>query len=223
MEKRTIRGREEVEEALVQSATQLFSERGLSAISVRDIAHRAGVNHGLVHRHFGSKMGLVQAVSSRLLQDIRAASRESPEGSGLFPDLFQASREQRDLMRIRMYALLEGHSIRDIQGEFHVADHMKNAFRRAEAEDKLAPGLTPELATASLLAASMGWMMFEPFLLEAAGLESSESDSLAHEFDGLLKRMIESVLLTGERAGEPEGVQNNPGSTTTTHEVNNET
>src|SRR5699024_4721216 len=140
---------------LMLAATELFSEHGIKAVSVRDIARQAGVNHGLVHRHFGSKMGLVRAVSSRLLNDLRAASRESPEGSGLFPDLFHASRKQRDLQRIRMYALLEGHSVREIQGEFHVADRLKAAFQRAELQGKLAPGLTPEFATASLLASSM--------------------------------------------------------------------
>ena len=55
-------GKEEVVAAVLQSAADLFAERGLAATSIRDIAARSRVNHGLIHRHFGSKDGLVAAV-----------------------------------------------------------------------------------------------------------------------------------------------------------------
>lgn len=196
-------GRDEVVEALIRSATELLSERGINEVSVRDIARHAGVNHGLVHRHFGSKMGLIKAVYDRLLDDLRAAATEFPEGSGLFPYLFQASRKQRHLQRIRMYALLEGYSLREIQSEFPIADRMLASFRRAEATGRLASGLSPELATAAMLAASMGWLMFEPFLIEAAGLDAQSPDVLADEFNALLKRLTQSVLLP--EAGQSGG------------------
>ena len=54
------RGREEVRAAVLAAAGELFAERGPSAVSVRDIASLAGVNHGLIHRHFGSKEGLLR-------------------------------------------------------------------------------------------------------------------------------------------------------------------
>ncbi len=55
-------GRDEVIAAILDSAAQIFAERGPTAASIRDIAAQAGVNHGLVHRHFGSKEQLVAAV-----------------------------------------------------------------------------------------------------------------------------------------------------------------
>ena len=55
------RGRDEVRAAVIAAARDRFATQGLTA-SLRDIAADAGVNLGLVHRHFGSKDALVRAV-----------------------------------------------------------------------------------------------------------------------------------------------------------------
>jgi AcrR family transcriptional regulator len=47
---------------LVAAARRLFAERGIDAVSTREIAAAAGVAHGLVRHHFGSKAGIWQAV-----------------------------------------------------------------------------------------------------------------------------------------------------------------
>jgi AcrR family transcriptional regulator len=47
---------------LVAPARGLFAERGIDAVSTREIAAAAGVAHGLVRHHFGSKVGLWDAV-----------------------------------------------------------------------------------------------------------------------------------------------------------------
>lgn len=53
-------GKTMVTRALIDATTELFVEKGRS-ISVREIASRAGVNHGLVHTYFGSKDALLAA------------------------------------------------------------------------------------------------------------------------------------------------------------------
>lgn len=47
---------------LIMAAGELFAEHGIDAVSVRDIAGKAGVNIGLIHYHFGGKDGLIEAV-----------------------------------------------------------------------------------------------------------------------------------------------------------------
>src|ERR1700759_1472045 len=59
-------GREEVAAAILAAATDLFAERGPAATSLRDIADRAKVNHGLGFRHFGTKDQLIGAVLNNL-------------------------------------------------------------------------------------------------------------------------------------------------------------
>ena len=63
-------GRDEVSAAVLAAAAELFAERGPSATSIRDVAARAKVNHGLVHRHFGSKEKLVGAVLDHLAAEL---------------------------------------------------------------------------------------------------------------------------------------------------------
>jgi len=63
-------GREEVAAAILEAATDLFAERGPAATSIRDIAARSKVNHGLVFRHFGTKDRLVGAVLDHLGTDL---------------------------------------------------------------------------------------------------------------------------------------------------------
>ncbi|MEX1057648.1 MAG: TetR/AcrR family transcriptional regulator, partial [Natronospirillum sp.] len=52
---------------ILDTAEQLFAEKGFSETSLRNITTRAGVNLAAVNYHFGSKNELVQAVFERFL------------------------------------------------------------------------------------------------------------------------------------------------------------
>ena len=54
------RGRDEVRSAVLTAASSLVAERGPDGFSVREVATRAGVNHALVHRHFGTKADVLE-------------------------------------------------------------------------------------------------------------------------------------------------------------------
>src|SRR6516164_10691200 len=71
-------GREAVVAAVLTAAAELFAERGPAATSIRDIAARSGVNHGLVYRHLGAKENLVAAVLEHLSQEVAAAAEADP-------------------------------------------------------------------------------------------------------------------------------------------------
>jgi AcrR family transcriptional regulator len=45
--------------AILAAAREVFSERGYARATIREIARRAGVTHGLVMRHFGTKEQLL--------------------------------------------------------------------------------------------------------------------------------------------------------------------
>jgi AcrR family transcriptional regulator len=59
-------------EALLQAASELFTERGFSATTVRDVAARAGANQALLFRYFGSKQELFAAVLTRNSEQVIA-------------------------------------------------------------------------------------------------------------------------------------------------------
>ncbi|MEM1330942.1 MAG: CerR family C-terminal domain-containing protein [Planctomycetota bacterium] len=53
-------------EKLLNAALKLFAERGRDSVSLRDIAAEAGVTHGSVRYHFGTKENLYIAAVMRL-------------------------------------------------------------------------------------------------------------------------------------------------------------
>lgn len=69
--------RGETASLILQAADELFGEKGLDAVSVRDVAERAGVNKALVFYYFASKEQLFEAVLERYYEAHRAALEES--------------------------------------------------------------------------------------------------------------------------------------------------
>ena len=64
-----VRGSGAVKAALVDAAAQMLGEFGPRGISVRDVADRAGVNHGQVHHYFGGKRALLEAAMRHLAHE----------------------------------------------------------------------------------------------------------------------------------------------------------
>lgn len=69
--------RGETASLILEAADELFGEQGLDAVSVRDVAERAGVNKALVFYYFASKEKLFEAVLERYYQAHRAALEDS--------------------------------------------------------------------------------------------------------------------------------------------------
>jgi len=79
-------GGRDVREALLEVAGQLFSERGVNQVSLRELARAADVTPAMVHYYFGDKQGLYEALLERALsrvllrvREIVAAEREDLE------------------------------------------------------------------------------------------------------------------------------------------------
>jgi AcrR family transcriptional regulator len=167
MENSAPRGREDVREALISAASELFAQRGPAAVSVREIAQLAQVNHGLVHRHFGSKHGLLQAVLSHLASDIAThvgEARPDEALGGLVGSVLGATSKQGAWLRIMAWAILDGVDIGEIQGQFPMAERMV-AAARANAQGPL----DPEARVTLIMSAGLGMMLFGPFLQRATG------------------------------------------------------
>lgn len=62
--------RERSREAILDAATALFAEHGVSGASIAAITQRAGVAQGLVSYHFGGKDHLVSAVVDRWFETL---------------------------------------------------------------------------------------------------------------------------------------------------------
>jgi AcrR family transcriptional regulator len=146
-------------EALVTSATQLFADAGPAKVSVRDIARRAGVNHALVFRHFGSKVGLLNAVLERLGNQLAAAVDDPNPRQTMAVD-------------VQLYAgilartLLDG-APADSYRTGHPIIHRLAAEARADGlDDRRAAQLA-----AIIIALELGWTFYRPFITSATRLD----------------------------------------------------
>jgi AcrR family transcriptional regulator len=77
------------EAALVEAATEVFAEVGFEAATTRLVAERAQCSEGLIHRYFGGKDGLLQAVL-----------RYRPRRSGRAPSPEIVADLERDLVAV---------------------------------------------------------------------------------------------------------------------------
>ena len=70
------------EQAILDAATALAAERGMSAVQIAAVAERAGIAAGTVYRYFPSKTDLVaaliEALSQRELAAMHAAADSAP-------------------------------------------------------------------------------------------------------------------------------------------------
>ncbi|MBU8894496.1 TetR/AcrR family transcriptional regulator [Corallococcus sp. H22C18031201] len=63
----------DLRQALVDAAVALIAEEGFAALTLREVARRAGVTHAAPYRHFADKEALLEAVAA---EGYRAMARE---------------------------------------------------------------------------------------------------------------------------------------------------
>jgi len=64
------------EERLIDAAGRLFAEKGYSETSIDDICEEVSVTHGLFYYYFDSKEDVVEAITTRLMEDITETLEE---------------------------------------------------------------------------------------------------------------------------------------------------
>jgi len=170
------RGRDEVRAALLDAAADLFAARGPAAVSVRDVAARAGVNHGLVHRHFGSKEALVAATLEQL-----AAAAAAPVPDARSADelgrLVGRTVDER-FWRVLAWSLLEGREPAGLQAHFPVLDELVRLVGREHRDAGSSDD--PRLVVVQAVAFALGSLLFEAYLRHAVGLGDADDARAAN-------------------------------------------
>jgi AcrR family transcriptional regulator len=69
---------------LLDAAVEAIGEVGPAAVSLRDLARRAGVSHAAPAHHFGDKAGLLTAVAADGFQRLAATLRDAYRETGSF-------------------------------------------------------------------------------------------------------------------------------------------
>jgi AcrR family transcriptional regulator len=69
---------------LTEAALEVIAESGPAAVSLRDLARRAGVSHAAPAHHFGDKTGLLTAIAAEGYRRLADALGEAYERTGNF-------------------------------------------------------------------------------------------------------------------------------------------
>ena len=164
------RGREEVRNALIDAANQLFGLKGPDAVSVRDVARRADVNHALLHRHFGSKEQLLHDVMQEHASDfLRGSSNATAPGEAVSL-MFDLMADRPAFARIVAHLLLSGHPPADFAARGGGLSRIRELVHESEPEASLE---TAQIKAAAGAAFSMGWVLFENFVLYGVGYKGN--------------------------------------------------
>ena len=164
-------GRAEVMDAVREAATELFAERGPDAVTVREVADRAGVNHALIHRHFGTKEELVRVVLAQAVERLAAVARDTTNTGDDIRGIVSAVRREEPAIRLLGWAILAGYPIEQVWPEYPAFQKVQTVLT-SEQERSGGQGdrEDPRIVVATGTAMLFGWILFRPFLDRAAGL-----------------------------------------------------
>ncbi|WP_158726823.1 TetR/AcrR family transcriptional regulator [Tomitella fengzijianii] len=170
-------GRDAVRRSILRAARHHFAREGPRA-SLRDIAGTAGVNAGLIHRHFGRKEQLISEVIEDTLESStrHAASTRADAVRSMFLD----STTQTDFVRMIAWMALEDGP--------DGASPLASAPHRTIAAVRGGSGTDPDRDARLMIALTViyGWSVFSREMLSAFDLGEDRRGEFEHRIADLL-------------------------------------
>jgi AcrR family transcriptional regulator len=179
--------------ALLAQAERTLRERGVQALSLRELAREVGVSHGAPRRHFSDRQALLDALAQDGFARLGAGLRAALDGAG---DGFEARLRATAAAYVRFAtrdaALLElmfASKSREASGALHdAAEHafsvMFELIAQGQAGGALEPG-EPERIGLVLFATIQGIAaLLTASLVPAEQLDELVADAIAHFLRG---------------------------------------
>ena len=187
----TPRGKEQVKKALIDAGIKLFSERGMSSVSVRDLAEEAGVNHSLLFRHFGDKNALVKAVFEHRFNQLGVFDETATtDGEQILESSIRAVMQDEQLWRLMTFAALEGQdNILNSIPSPYLNTTLKQLEKR-QKNNEIYNGVEASVLLASGFALSLGWAVFRRTLMSMAQAKDRDFEELRVQVDKLWEDML---------------------------------
>jgi AcrR family transcriptional regulator len=176
------RGREQVRSAVLTATSALVAERGPDGFSVRDIAARAGVNHALVHRHFGTKADVLEqmlaadadAVVSAVVEAGLPTSGEA--GADVVAELLDLLAARPSYWRTLVHAVLDSPEAA-LPGTASTTELFSGLWQGGEGD------VSTSVAGVTVL----GWLIFGEFMADATGADVEDvRRAVAEQVSGLI-------------------------------------
>lgn len=171
------RGRAAVEAALVDAAADLLAEVGPRHAGLREIARRAGVNHGQVHHYFGSKDALIRAAMAKLAAD-HYANATARAGGGAVPPPLTVGEDDRYWQAV-IRLVLDGQldiARAEVDQGISVPRRALEALAAAQGQDR--PDIDLQAQVAASTALQLAWAALEEFVFAVLGVADDDRDAV---------------------------------------------
>lgn len=174
-------GRAQIRRAVLRAATKQFALKGTSA-SLREIAAEAGVNLGLIHRHFGKKDDLLREVLAQGRRHGAIGLRGAHSAPQAIQRMFLGSVADTDHVRIVAWMALL-----DAAQEWPTADQRTIAVVR-----EMQPRTDErDLRLLAALAVIYGWSLFSTEMLSAFEVSPAQRPGVERRLAVLLGELVQ--------------------------------
>jgi len=183
------RDRERVEHDLTTAAADLLGELGPRALTVRMVAERAGVNHGLIHHYFGGKQQLLYAAMRRLVSEHEEFVARRTGGSPIPAPL--ALVDDPRYLRAVVRCVLDGEiDLARVEVATGVSVPRRALNHLAATRDQDEPDLATKTDVALGMAIEMGWAALEPFIFTVLDVNTAEQEPMRERVRSLRRKAI---------------------------------
>ena len=177
-------GRDEVVAAVLDAATERFSARGPSRVSIREIADAANVNHALIHRHFHTKQELLRQVMARFILGAGEQIRPKMSWSDAVEPLFEPDPRHATWARMLAWLLLESDVDVALVERFPIVETLVEIAAEDGVEEENA-----RVSVAAVVLMALGWQLFGDYIVEMADLGHLDREELVRRLGALAARM----------------------------------
>jgi TetR/AcrR family transcriptional regulator, repressor for neighboring sulfatase len=164
--------------------------RGREAVMKAILAIAANIKHPLIHRHFKTKDEVILAVHARSIQKIHDDLGKLTTAEGSVEIFFKAILDHKFRQTSLAKAMIDGVDPNLLQHQFPTMEHALALIKQRNAATDQKIEFEPEVFTAALGGMLLGWVLFEPFLRAATGLEDRDGE----EIQGKIIEILETIL-----------------------------
>lgn len=175
-------GPERVRAAVIQAARKMFAERGIHAVSVREIAKEVGVSHTLLHLYFGSKDEIVRQVLNTYDTSIAGSIEAADDVTAAIAQGFKKAAGQADY-KVLASALLEGIVPDRVTRDAAVT---RAIAARITDSDKF----DPRVVGMALSSMTIGWAIASEWLKASVDVTDMSDDEVLDQMAALLEHWV---------------------------------
>src|SRR5215216_3395795 len=190
---------------IVSVAAKLFSQKGFSGTTTKEIAEGAGVSEAIIFRHFATKDDLYTAILDHKVRQSaeqmkahlkEAASRKDDRAffGTLAFEMLEFHSDDQTFMRLLLFSALEGHNLSETFFD-RVAREIKNHIR-LYIKQRMSDGAFRKVDPAVAARALVGMVLHQAQVRNIFGADdvSLSNSALAHRF---VELFLNGVLKTG--------------------------